>query len=86
MSEALMTLAVFLVLLILGVPVAFSFFTSGVVGIMFFRGFESGLSMAALSVYSQKPPTCFSRAIPCRCHMSLRYASILSTLRILVFS
>lgn len=53
MFDALITLVLFLLLLTFGVPIAFSFFVSGIVGIALFRGLESGLSVAALSVYSE---------------------------------
>ncbi|MEW6667049.1 MAG: TRAP transporter large permease subunit [Thermodesulfobacteriota bacterium] len=53
MFESLITLAVFLLLLIVGVPIAFSFFVSGIIGIALLRSLESGLSVAALSVYSE---------------------------------
>jgi tripartite ATP-independent transporter DctM subunit len=53
MFESLITLAVFLLLLVSGVPIAFSFFASGILGISLLRSLESGLSVAALSVYSE---------------------------------
>jgi C4-dicarboxylate transporter, DctM subunit len=53
MVDSSIALALFLLLLILGMPIAFTFFVSGVVGIILFRGLESGLSIAALSVFSE---------------------------------
>jgi C4-dicarboxylate transporter DctM subunit len=53
MVDTSIALALFLLLLILGMPIAFSFFVSGIVGIMLFRGLESGVSIAALSVFSE---------------------------------
>lgn len=53
MLDSLITLALFLLLLTFGVPIAFSFFVSGIIGIALFRGLESGLSVAALAVYSE---------------------------------
>jgi tripartite ATP-independent transporter DctM subunit len=53
MIDTSITLALFVLLLILGMPIAFTFFVSGIVGIILIRGLESGLSVAALSVFSE---------------------------------
>jgi C4-dicarboxylate transporter, DctM subunit len=53
MLDTIIVLALFVSLLVLGVPIAFTFFASGIVGISLLRSLDSGLSVAALSVFSE---------------------------------
>jgi C4-dicarboxylate transporter DctM subunit len=51
MTIALLTIGIFLLLLLLGLPVAFTFFAAGAVGITLYRNFESALTMLGMSPF-----------------------------------
>ncbi|OPY78729.1 MAG: Sialic acid TRAP transporter permease protein SiaT [Syntrophorhabdus sp. PtaU1.Bin058] len=51
MSIALLTIGIFLLLLLLGLPVAFTFFAAGAVGITLYRNFESALTLLGTSSF-----------------------------------
>ena len=53
MADTLITFGIFFLLLLIGMPIAFTFFLSGLVGIVLFRGFESGVSLAGMSPFSE---------------------------------
>ena len=53
MTFSLLILVLFLCLLILGVPIAFTFMISGIIGIVGIRGFASALSTAGLSSFTE---------------------------------
>ena len=53
MVETLVVFGLFLLLLLIGLPIAFTFFISGLVGISLFRGIESGVSLAGMSPFSE---------------------------------
>lgn len=53
MVYTLITFGLFFLLLLFGMPIAFTFFLSGLVGIMFFRGFDSAAALAGLSPFSE---------------------------------
>ena len=51
MTITLLTLGVFLLLLLIGLPVAFTFFAAGVLGITLYRNFESALTVLGTSPF-----------------------------------
>ena len=53
MTFSLVILGLFICLLILGVPIAFTFMIAGIVGIVGIRGFDSALSTAGLSSFTE---------------------------------
>ena len=53
MADTLITFGIFFLLLLIGMPIAFTFFLSGLVGIVLFRGLESGVSLAGLSPFTE---------------------------------
>lgn len=51
MTIGLLTLGIFLLLLVLGLPVAFTFFVAGAVGVTLYRNFESALTILGTSPF-----------------------------------
>ncbi len=53
MADTLMVFGLFFLLLFIGMPVGFTFFISGLVGIVLFRGIEPGVSLAGMSPFTE---------------------------------
>lgn len=51
MSIAILTIGVFLLLMFLGLPVAFTFFAAGIVGVTLYRNFESAITLVGTSPF-----------------------------------
>ncbi len=51
MSIALLTICVFLLLMFLGLPVAFTFFAAGIVGVTLYRNIESAMTLVGTSPF-----------------------------------
>ncbi|MDP6178297.1 MAG: TRAP transporter large permease subunit, partial [Desulfatiglandales bacterium] len=53
MVDTLMVFGLFFLLLLIGMPIAFTFFISGFVGIVLFRGIEPGVSLSGMSPFTE---------------------------------